>query len=116
MIQNQPGPEGPRDTDRGTVPPDGRPLADQPKWRRDFPIDWAEDEYVARRELVKFMVLTSAAFVAGQFGILLESLSGTRGAAAPVGVGAGPLDEHGLVGSLDITLYRDDLARIVDRD
>jgi Ferredoxin subunits of nitrite reductase and ring-hydroxylating dioxygenases len=83
MIQNQRGPEGPRDSERGTVPPDGRPLADQPKWRQDFPIDWAEDEYVARRELVKFMVLTSAAFVAGQFWILLKSMSRGRESAAP---------------------------------
>ena len=22
-----------------TLPPDGRPLADQPQWRQDFPID-----------------------------------------------------------------------------
>jgi Rieske Fe-S protein len=73
MIQRQGGGEGPRDLDRGTVPPDGRPLADQPKWRRDFPIDWAQDEYVSRRELVKFIVLTSAALAVGQFWIVLKS-------------------------------------------
>ena len=73
MIQHQRGVEGPRDLDHGTMPPDGRPIGDQPKWRRDFPIDWAQDEYVSRRELVKFMVLTSAAFVVGQFWIVLKS-------------------------------------------
>ena len=78
MIQTQPGVEGPRDLDRGTVPPDGRPAADQPKWRRDFPIDWAQDEYVSRRELVKFMVLTSAALVAGQFWIVFNSAFSRR--------------------------------------
>src|SRR4029077_4617504 len=76
MIQSQRGREGPQDLDHGTVPPDGRPLADQPKWRRDFPIDWAQDEYFSRLELVKFIVLTSAAMVAGQFWIVLKSTFG----------------------------------------
>ena len=69
----QRGVEGPRDLDHGTTPPDGRPIGEQPKWRRDFPIDWAQDEYVSRRELVKFIVLTSAALVVGQFWIVLKS-------------------------------------------
>jgi nitrite reductase/ring-hydroxylating ferredoxin subunit len=56
-----------------TVPPDGRPLSDQPKWRQDFPIDWPQDEYVSRRDLTKFMALTSMAFVAGQFWIVGKS-------------------------------------------
>lgn len=46
--------------------PDGRPWSEQPRWRQDFPIDWKRDEYVSRRELAKFVVLTSAAFAAGQ--------------------------------------------------
>lgn len=71
------------DADRQTTPPDGRPMEDQPKWRRDFPIDWAQDEYISHRDLIKFMVLTSAAFVAGQFSIVLKSLFGGREAAAP---------------------------------
>lgn len=49
-----------------TVPPDRGHPSDQPKWRKDFPIDWGQDEYVSRRELVKFMVLTSFAFAVGQ--------------------------------------------------
>jgi hypothetical protein len=36
-----------------------------------FPVDWPEDEYRSRREFVAFLMLTSAAFVAGQFWILL---------------------------------------------
>jgi nitrite reductase/ring-hydroxylating ferredoxin subunit len=74
MIQSQIGVDGPRDLDHATVPPDGRPLIDQPKWRRDFPIDWAQDEYVSRRELVKFIVLTSGALTVGQFWIALKSI------------------------------------------
>jgi nitrite reductase/ring-hydroxylating ferredoxin subunit len=73
MNHTQRGAEEPIDLDRHTVPPDGRPLADQPKWRQDFPIDWAQDEYVSRRDLVKFMVLTSAALTVGQFWIVLKS-------------------------------------------
>jgi Rieske Fe-S protein len=54
-----------------SVAPDGRPAKDQPAWRTDFPLDWPEDEYRSRREFVAFLMLTSAAFVAGQFWILL---------------------------------------------
>jgi nitrite reductase/ring-hydroxylating ferredoxin subunit len=54
--------------------PDGRPENEQPKWRRDFPIDIEADEYGARRDFTKFMVLTSAAFACGQFWIALQSL------------------------------------------
>jgi hypothetical protein len=49
-----------------TTPPDGRPLAEQPEWRRDFPIDTPQDNYVARRDFTKFLVLTSGAFAVGQ--------------------------------------------------
>jgi Rieske Fe-S protein len=56
--------------------PDGRPPAEQPTWRRDFPIDVNEDNYVARRDFTKFMVLISASFVAGQGWIALQSLGG----------------------------------------
>jgi nitrite reductase/ring-hydroxylating ferredoxin subunit len=55
-------------------PADGPPL-----WRRDFPIDWPEAEWVARRELVKFLVLVSGAFGAGQLWLLWR---GWRPAAA----------------------------------
>jgi Rieske Fe-S protein len=57
------------DIDHRTIAPDGRPAAQQPAWRRDFPIDWPQDQYVARRDFMKFLVLTSLAFVAGQFWI-----------------------------------------------
>ncbi len=54
-------------TDSLSIPPDGRPPAEQPRWRQDFPIDWPADEYLTRREFTKFLMLTSGAFVAGQF-------------------------------------------------
>jgi len=58
------GPEGPNPAGAA------RPESDQPRWRRDFPVDWPQDQYVARREFTKFLVLTSFAFVVGQFWIL----------------------------------------------
>lgn len=54
--------------------PDGRSEGEQPKWRRDFPIDIEADEYGARRDFTKFMVLTSLAFACGQVWIALQSL------------------------------------------
>jgi nitrite reductase/ring-hydroxylating ferredoxin subunit len=64
-----------RETDPAlhTIPPDRGAMADQPKWRRDFPIDTAQDSYVARRDFTKFMGLTSLAFVVGQFWIALRN-------------------------------------------
>lgn len=63
--------------------PDGRPPDEQPKWRLDFPIDWAQDEYVARRDLVKFMILTSLAFAVGQFSLVLDRILGRDGEEGP---------------------------------
>lgn len=53
-----------------------------PQWREDFPVDWAEDRYVERRDFVKFLVLISGAFVAGQAWIVAQNwLRRRRGAA-----------------------------------
>jgi nitrite reductase/ring-hydroxylating ferredoxin subunit len=62
------------ETDFRAAFPNGRPEQDQPKWRQDFPIDVEADDYVARRDFTKFMVLTSFAFVCGQVWIALLSL------------------------------------------
>jgi Rieske Fe-S protein len=56
-----------------TKAPDGRPMADQPPWRTDFPIDWPQDTYVERRDFMKFMVLTSLALTVGQFWIAVRN-------------------------------------------
>lgn len=64
--------------------PDGRPFEEQPKWRRDFPIDWPEDHYVARRDFTKFLVLTSFAFVVGQFWIGAQNAMRRRRGAPPL--------------------------------
>jgi len=52
-----------------TIAPDLTPADVQPAWRQDFPIDWPQDQYVERRDFMKFMVLTSAAFTLGQLWI-----------------------------------------------
>jgi Rieske Fe-S protein len=62
------------DPELHTIPPDRGDMAKQPKWRQDFPIDSAQDAYVARRDFTKFLGLTSLAFVVGQFWIALQNL------------------------------------------
>jgi Rieske Fe-S protein len=52
-----------------TIAPDFAPAEAQPAWRHDFPIDWPQDQYVERRDFMKFMVLTSSAFAVGQLWI-----------------------------------------------
>jgi Rieske Fe-S protein len=61
------------DAEQVTIAPDWRPMEAQPTWRTDFPIDWPQDHYVERRDFMKFMVLTSLAFVVGQFWIAAEN-------------------------------------------
>jgi Rieske Fe-S protein len=56
-----------------TLAPDGRPADQQPAWRQDFPIDSPQDQYVERRDFVKFLTLTSLAFVVGQLWIVAQS-------------------------------------------
>lgn len=72
------GSQVPADGKQDTIPPDRQSPESQPRWRKDFPIDWAQDVYVSRRDFLKFTVLTSAAFVVGQFWILAKSLLGGR--------------------------------------
>jgi Rieske Fe-S protein len=67
-----------------TIPPDRRSPEEQPKWRKDFPIDTPQDGYQARRDFTKFLVLTSFAFVVGQFWIALQNLWRRTRGEAPV--------------------------------
>jgi Rieske Fe-S protein len=60
---NEPGQSSERD---GVVTQEGTLNPEPPRWRQDFPVDLPEDQYVARRDFTKFMVLTSFAFVVGQ--------------------------------------------------
>jgi len=67
-----------RDEAEFSTGPDGKPLAAQPTYRKDFPIDWPADQYVARRDFAKFLVLTSGAFVAGQGWIAAQNIARHR--------------------------------------
>jgi nitrite reductase/ring-hydroxylating ferredoxin subunit len=70
--------------DQLSVPPDGQPYHDQPQWRNDFPIDWPQDELVARRDFTKFLVLTSFAFAVGQVWIAVENIARKRRGQPPL--------------------------------
>jgi Rieske Fe-S protein len=61
------------DPELHTIPPDRGEMDQQPKWRRDFPIDTPQDAYVARRDFTKYLGLTSLAFVVGQFWIAVQN-------------------------------------------
>jgi Rieske Fe-S protein len=67
-----------------SIPPDGRPEEEQPRWRRDFPIDWPQDDYVARRDFTKFLVLTSFAFSVGQLWIVAKNFLRSRQGKPPI--------------------------------
>ena len=62
------------------IAPDGRAPEDQPRWRRDFPVDWPADEFRSRREFAGLLLLTSLAFAVGQVWIVaLRAMRGMRG-------------------------------------
>ena len=72
------------DPELHTVPPDRASDEAQPQWRRDFPIDWPQDDYVARRDFTKFLCLTSFAFVVGQLSIAVQNWRRRRRGELPV--------------------------------
>jgi nitrite reductase/ring-hydroxylating ferredoxin subunit len=74
----------PQENERLTVPPDGRPHSDQPRWRQDFPIEWGQDNYISRRDFTRFMVLTSLAFSVGQVWIIVQNFFRRRRGEPPI--------------------------------
>jgi Rieske Fe-S protein len=88
-----------RERETFTIAPDSRPAEEQPGWRQDFPIDWPQDHYVERRDFMKFLVLTSLAFTAGQFWIGVQQyLRATEPAPEPRRIaGLGDLPVGGTV-------------------
>jgi len=85
-----------------TVAPDGGSEAEQPQWRQDFPIDWPQDNYIARRDFTKFLVLTSLAFTAGQIWIVVQNFFRARRGQSPIRLIAG-VDEVPIGGTLMFT-------------
>lgn len=78
------GPRVPANREQITIAPDFAPAEAQPAWRQDFPVDWPQDLYVERRDFLKFMVLTSAAFTAGQAWIAAQNWYRRRRGQPPV--------------------------------
>ena len=70
--------------DNVTVAPDFAAADAQPAWRQDFPIDWPQDLYVERRDFMRFLVLTSAAFTLGQVSIGVQNWYRKRRGQPPV--------------------------------
>jgi len=66
------------------VAPDKQPEDQQPQWRKDFPIEVAQDDYVARRDFTKFLVLISGGFVTGQVWIGMQNWLRARRGQPPV--------------------------------
>jgi len=89
-----------------SIAPDFRPANVQPAWRQDFPIDWPQDHYVARRDFMKFMILTSGAFTAGQFWIVAQNWWRKRRGLSPV-VRIAAVDDIA-VGAVKVFHYPDD--------
>ena len=103
-----------QESEQVTIPPDGRPLEDQPRWRKDFPIDWPQDEYISRREFIKFLLLTSGAFTAGQFLFLVQNFLQQQ-AAAPAAQNVARVDDIPVGGSLFFRYPEDSPARLLVR-
>lgn len=72
------------DSEEITRAPDGRPMTHQPAWRTDFPIDWPQDNYVERRDFMRFMVLVSLSLTMGQFWIAAQNWWRRRRGQPPV--------------------------------
>jgi Rieske Fe-S protein len=90
-----------------TIAPDFAPLEAQPAWRQDFPIDWPQDSYVARRDFMKFMVLTSMAFAVAQLWIGVQNWYRRRSGQPPVRRIAS-IDAIAVGGALEFTYPNED--------
>jgi Rieske Fe-S protein len=90
------------DREQITIAPDFASPDVQPAWRQDFPIDWPQDLYVERRDFLKFMVLTSAAFTVGQAWIAAQNWY-RRHASRPPILRIATIDEVPIAGSLAFT-------------
>jgi Rieske Fe-S protein len=68
------------DPESASTAPDGGRSEAQPRWRRDFPVDWPADEYRSRREFAGLLLLTSLAFAVGHLWVVaLSYLRRARG-------------------------------------
>ncbi len=70
------------------------PLCPSPPaaWREDFPTDWPQDHFVARRDFTKFLLLTSLPFALVQLGLAVSNWLLLR-PGPPAAVAVARLDE-----------------------
>jgi len=74
---------------------DRAPRPRNPKWRQDFPIEWEGDNYVSRRELVKFLTLGSLLLAAANWVVALASKVLHRGSKVERYIGSAASLESG---------------------
>jgi Rieske Fe-S protein len=75
-------------------------------------VDWDEDEYVSRRDLVKFVVLTSAAFVVGQAWAVWKTVA-RRGGVAHEALPIATVDELPIGGAKTFDFPRGSTPRLL---
>lgn len=90
-------------------------MSEQPKWRRSFPIDWGQDDYVSRRHLVQFIVLTSAAFAVGQSWLAIKSFFARPKAARLPELAVAAVDELPVGGAKTFTYPEGSAPRLLIR-
>lgn len=87
--------------------PDERPgmgnAATEPQWKEDFPIDWANDHFIARREFTKFMVVSSLGLFLGNGYLAVRGTA--AGGAEPMAEQMIALVEEVQVGSARLFTY-----------
>jgi nitrite reductase/ring-hydroxylating ferredoxin subunit len=59
-----------------------------PKWREDFPIESEGDDFITRRDFLRFLTLVSAGLAVGNGALLVKSLAETEGPFPRVELGA----------------------------
>lgn len=63
-----------------------------PKWREDFPIEQHYDDFITRRDFVRFLGLVSAGLMVGNASIVVKSLAAEEG----------PFPEMDVPGAMDL--------------
>ena len=86
-----------------------------PAWRQDFPTDWPQAHYVARRDFTRFLLLTSLPFAAAQLWIGLSNWLRRAGGRPPAKAVA-RLDEVPVGGTVTFRYPGDEPCLLVRPD
>ena len=88
-----------------------RPSSKEPLWREEFSIFTADEKYVSRRQMTKFLTLTSLSMFAGNLWILARSLFAKKTTVFPA-VAVAKTDEIP-VGGVKLFQYADEQCILV---